>query len=380
MDGPTRIAGHPGRSRYEAGRAARSRQLSRRGFLQMGGAGLVGGVVLAGCDLGGDTSGGGGGGGDDGGRRAVIRFAFAPDPVWDYMNDNGILVDYEERYNLRIVTSSTWDEFTFFAGGHGDLVSTATYETPLIESETSIETVTFGKYNHLRITPLARPQDGYQTLADIPRGSKVGVPSAVASTLLWGMFARKLHDLDFRVGQGDFELVVEDHFVMPELVVRGQLAAALAIPEAAVPFLRAGDLEVMYDGQAPWEIYQEIGPLPDHKGVMGNNFIATAEWFDGHQEEAAAFLALWERGIEGWRENQAEIIQTYPQHFAVEEDADVKAMQDYIAEHDWFVDTVFLDEQWIKDETRLYDLMKETNFMEANTQVPEFATVEPPTV
>lgn len=320
-------------------------------------------------------------GGDDdegaSGGRNVIRFAFAPDPVWDYMNDNGMIVKWEEKYNTRIVTSSTWDEFAYFAGGHGDIVSTATYELPLLEDKTGIKTVTFGKYNLLRITPLAKPDKGYKTLADIPKGAKIAVPSAVSSTLVWGMFAKKLHDLDFRTGGGDFELVVEDHFVMAEHVVRGQVEAALAIPEAAISQLRKGDLEVMYDGKLPYEVYGEIIG-GSHKGVMGNNFTSTKKWYDAHPDLAAAFLQLWEGGIKAWRENQAKIIQTYPQHFAVEEDEDVKAMQDYLAKHDWFVDSVFLDDEWIGNETKLYDLMKETKFMEANAPTPAFEAVKPP--
>jgi ABC-type nitrate/sulfonate/bicarbonate transport system substrate-binding protein len=183
-------------------------------------------------------------------------------------------------------------------------VSTATYELPLLEEKTGIETVTFGKYNLLRITPLAARGKNYTTLADIPKGSKIGVPSAVSSTLVWGMYAKKLHDLDFRVGGGDFELVVEDHFVMPEHVVRGELEAALAIPEAAIPYMRKGELEVMYDGKLPYEVYGDICSC-EHAGIMGNNFTATKKWYDAHPKEAAAFLALWEEGIKGWRENQA---------------------------------------------------------------------------
>lgn len=327
------------------------------------------GPALAAC---GDS-----GGGTGNGARNVIRFAFAPDPVWDYMNDNGMIVKWEEKYGQRIVTSSTWDEFAYFAGGHGDIVSTATYELPLLEQKTKIKTVTFGKYNLLRITPLARADKGYKTLADIPKGSKIAVPSAVASTLVWGMFAKKLHDLDFRVGGGDFKLVVEDHFVMPEHVERGQVEAALAIPEAAISQLRKGSLQVMYDGRLPYEVYGEIIG-GQHPGVMGNNFTATKKWYDANREAAAAFLRLWENGINAWRQNQARIIETYPQHFAVEEDADVKAMQDYLAKHDWFVDSVRIDDQWIKNETKLYDLMKETKFMESNAPVPAFEAVKPP--
>ena len=36
---------------------------------------------------------------------------------------------------------------------------------------------------------------------------------------------------------------------------------------------------------------------------------------------------------------------------AVEEDEDIRAMQGYLADHDWFVDTVFLDDTWITNET-----------------------------
>ncbi len=346
------------------------RPASRREFLRAAASGAALatlGPTLAAC------------GGDDesaAGGRDVVRFAFAPDPVWDYMNDNGIIVRFEEKHNIRIVTSSTWDEFAYFAGGHGDIVSTATYELPLLEDKTGIKTVTFGKYNLLRITPIARADSGYKTLADIPKGSKIAVPSAVSSTLVWGMFARKLHDLDFRVGGGDFELVVEDHFVMGEHVARGQVEAALAIPEAAISYLRKGELEVMYDNKLPYEVYGDICSC-EHAGVMGNNFTATKKWYDAHPEQAQAFLDLWEEGIKGWRDKQAEIIKTYPQHFAVEEDEDVEAMQGYLADHDWFVDSVYLDEKWIGNETKLYDLMKETKFMEADAPTPEFAAIEP---
>jgi ABC-type nitrate/sulfonate/bicarbonate transport system substrate-binding protein len=330
------------------------------------------GLVAAACGSGDDA----GGSGD--GERSVIRFAFAPDPVWDYMNDNGMIVEWEEKFNTRIVTSSTWDEFAFFAGGHGDIVSTATYELPLLEKETDIKTVTFGQYNHLRVPMMARPESNYETLEDIPKGSKIGVIGPVSSTLVWGFFADKLHGLNFRVGEGDYELVVEDYFVMPELLVRGDVEAIVCIPEAAAPYLRRGEIEVMYGGETPWELYQEIGPDPEHKGVMGNMFTSTEEWFEENEDLAAAFLELWQSGIDKWHENQAEIISTYPQHFAVEEEADVEFIQQYIEDHDWFVDTVYLDEDWIEAEMSIYDLMKETGFMEESDPTPRFEAVEAP--
>ena len=106
-------------------------QLTHR--LQLVALGTIAALALAGCGGGGAAS------GDEDGE--VIRFAFAPDPVWDLMSDAGVIKEWEEENNVRIETSTTWDEFTYFAGGHGDIVSMATQETPVLEAETDIETV-----------------------------------------------------------------------------------------------------------------------------------------------------------------------------------------------------------------------------------------------
>ena len=88
-------------------------------------------------------------------------------------------------------------------------------------------------------------------------------------------------------------------------------------------------------------------------------------------------LALWERGIKEWFEHKAEIIRTYPQHFAVEDEADVDFAVEFMEEHDFFTDTVYLDEDWVEAETGLYDLMKQTGWMAEDAEIPEFQVVEP---
>ncbi|MEO8424361.1 MAG: ABC transporter substrate-binding protein, partial [Actinomycetota bacterium] len=90
----------------------------------------------------------GGGGGEGGGKESqIIRFTFAPDPAWDWVKDQGILEAMEEASDgYRILQLATWDEFATFAGGHADIISTGTYETPLLE-EQGIDTVTFGLFN-----------------------------------------------------------------------------------------------------------------------------------------------------------------------------------------------------------------------------------------
>ncbi|MGH9244518.1 MAG: ABC transporter substrate-binding protein [Acidimicrobiales bacterium] len=324
---------------------------------------------------------GGGDGDSEAGGAEIIRFAFAPDPVWDYLTDTATLAQWEEDNNLRIVTSATWDEFTYFAGGHGDIVSMGTLELPILEEETGIDTVTFGRYNGFRSTPAARCDDDYETLEDVPDGSTIGVNSAVSSTILWDVYAREVHGFPFEVGNADtpFELLIEDHFVLPELLVRGELEAAVIIPEAGAPYLRTGELCYMYGGLASWEVLPEILPNPDHKGVLSNGFTVTREFFDEHPEAIQAFLAIWDVGLQQWAEHKDEIVRRYPQHFSVESEEDIAFIVDYLeSEHDYFQPTVYLDQEWIDSEVAIYDLMKEHGRMDPDAEIPEFAIVEPP--
>lgn len=319
------------------------------------------------------------GGSDSGGGATIIRFAFAPDPVWDWLADTGELASWEEANNIRIVTSSTWDEFTYFAGGHGDVVSMGTQEIPVLEQETSITTVTFGKYNFQRSAMMKRAGDPYETLADIPAGSDICVSSPVSNTGFWTVAVQELHGIDYRVGGGDYNLIVNDHFVNPTNLLRGDCEAAVVIPEAAVPHLRAGEIELMYEGQMPFQLYRTFSGVDDGQNhVMSNLFTATEEWYDGHVPQAQAFLALWERGIELWADNVEDIVRAYPQHFAVEEEEDVAYMVEFMqGDNDWFVDTVYLDQDWIDAEVKIWELMKtldpdNPNVLNADAPSPRF--------
>ena len=268
-------------------------------------------TVAAGCSGSGESAAEGG--------PQVIRFAFAPDPVWDYMNDNGIIVKWEEEHNIQIVTSSTWDEFTYFAGGHGDIVSMATQEMPVLEEETGIKTVTFGKYNFLRIPLLRRaratrtrrsptsrraPRSASPGRRRTPRSGACSPSSCTTSTSASAAATSSCRQRPLRE---------------PENLLRGDCEAAAIIPEAAIPQLRKGELEVMYDGKLPFQLYKEFAPDSDgKKHVMGNNFTATEEWYDANPELAAKFLELWEEGIDSGWSRRPRSSASYPQHFAVE--------------------------------------------------------------
>ena len=342
-------------------------------------------LVVAACgDDGGDAAADDGGGGGDG-AASILRFAFAPDPAWDWLADTGELALWEEENNIRIVTSSTWDEFTYFAGGHGDIVSMGTQEIPVLEQETSIKTVTFGKYNYQRSPMLTRSDTGYNELTDIPAGSTICVSSPVSNTQFWAVAMNELHDIDYRVGGGDYDLVVNDHFVNPENLIRGDCDAAVIIPEAAAPFLRTGEIVFMYDGKMPFQLYNDFSGFDDGNfHVMSNLFTATEAYYDTHDTEIKAFLALWQRGVDLWNQNQEAIIKAYPQHFAVEDEADIEWMVEFMNEpaNDWFVESVYLDEDWVEAERAIFDFMTQLHPDNPNTLAsgfpqPRFEIVEP---
>ncbi|HWM15213.1 MAG TPA: hypothetical protein VNP97_01365 [Microbacterium sp.] len=324
-------------------------------------------------------------GGGEGGEPQVIKFAFAPDPVWDLLKDSGTTAKWEQENNVRIETSSTWDEFTYFAGGHGDIVSMATQETPVLEAETGIKTVTFGKYNYQRVPMFKRKGDPYQTLADIPKGSKICVSGPTSNTGFWTVLAQEMHGLDYRVGGGDFNLIVNDHFVNPTNLLRGDCEAAAIIPEAAVPQLRKGELELMYDGKLPFQLYKEFAPNSDGLNhVSGNNFVATQEWYDANPELAAKFIELWQTGVDMWKEQKAETVRKYPQHFSVESEEDINYMIDFVSgDKDWFADKIALDSDWIPGETAIWELQKQlnpdnANYLAADAPKPRFEAIAPP--
>jgi hypothetical protein len=92
----------------------------------------VGALTVAACSE--DGGGGGGGGGSaSSGEKGVIRFTFAPDPVWRWLKDQGIKDEMEQKAKIKILDSSTWDEFGIYAGGHADIVSIGSWEVPVLE-------------------------------------------------------------------------------------------------------------------------------------------------------------------------------------------------------------------------------------------------------
>jgi hypothetical protein len=333
-------------------------------------------IVATAC--GGDDDGGGSGGGDGGGGEEsnIIRFTFAPDPAWDWVKDQGILEAMEQESGFRIIQLATWDEFATFAGGHADVISTGTYETPLLE-EQGIATVTFGQFNMNKdVLVTANPE--YRTASDLPDDCVIASESVSGNTIIWASLIAELDGREFGEDSEDIGIVTADYQIIPTLLREGEACAGILDPTQVIPDMASGDLTVMYDGKSASQLYGE-NIVPGHEGVLSNAFVSRAAWFDANPEAAAFFLEVWDCAMVQWAEHRDEIIDTYPQHFAVEDESEAQFMKDYFSNtFDWFVESPYLTPEWIEGERPVFDLVQEAGIIPDDAEFPRHEAMTAP--
>jgi hypothetical protein len=197
-----------------------SRRMSRRDLLKVAGAGagvVALGPLLAAC--GSSSSSSGASASPAKGSSTPIKFVFSADPVWNWLEDKGIVAEMESASGYHIARNETEDEFAFFAGGHADIVSMGSYEVPVLEKETGVRTVTFAKYNKGKDMLCVDPAKGYNSFADLPSPGKVGLESATNSAHAWIALA-KSEGRDLGAKSDELQIVITDFSVAPELVLR----------------------------------------------------------------------------------------------------------------------------------------------------------------
>jgi hypothetical protein len=349
-------------------------RLSRRDLLKYAGVGAGAFAltpVLAACG-GDDTETG------DSGSSEPIKFVFSADPVWNWLEDKGIIKEMEDASGYKIARNETEDEFAFFAGGHADIVSMGSYEVPVLEKETGVRTVTFAKYNMGKDMLCVDPAKGYNSFADLPSPGKVGLESATNSAHAWIALAasegRELGDKS-----DDLQIVVTDFAVAPELVLKGQLDAGCTAYMNAVKYLMDDKVKVMYDGMGVSQIY-EAKFMPGHEGFCSNNFVTTKTYYDAHPKEIAFFASVWERGVEEFWANMPAIIKDYPNDFGWQTDAEYDWVVNRL-ENDWneWVKTVYLDEKWIKGEDGVFTMLVNHEQIPADQARPFYVAIDPKT-
>jgi ABC-type nitrate/sulfonate/bicarbonate transport system substrate-binding protein len=308
--------------------------------------------------------------GEDGEIVGSIRFAFSPDPAWDWIVDEGILAEMEAESGYVIQRFETEDEFAVFAGGHADVVSTGSYETPELEAETGVATVTFGKYNRAKDIMVADDESGYATLDDLPEGCLVGAEAFGGSTNVWAALAADLHGRTLADGTDDMQIVVTDFELAPELVVEGDLCAGITAMTTSIPYLQGEDVTVLYDGRGASELYAEQYE-PGHEGMMSNNFVTLESWYDDHPGEIAFFLEVWQRALEEFNTNRDAVIDAYPEHFGYQNDEEKQFVIDwYNNVFNEFVDDVYLTEEWINGEAEVTEILRRAQLIPDDQPLP----------
>jgi hypothetical protein len=332
-------------------------------------------LVMVACgDDGGDA-----GSGDTGEGGGSLRFVFSPDPVWNWLEDEGILAEMESESGITIQRNESEDEFAFFAGGHADVVSTGSYETPVLEAETDVETVTIGKYNKAKDIVVVAADSGYETFDDLEPGCKVGVESFSGSTIVWQALAQDLHGRSLAESPDDLQMAITDFNTAPELVLTGDLCAGVTSIYNAMSYLMDGSVVGLYDNKSASQLYGEEY-VPGHEGMNSNNFVVTKTWYDEHPEEVAFFLEVWERGLQEWQTNKEAILEAYPDDFGYKNDEELAFLLDwYDTQFDEFVDSVYLDEEWIEGEAQVTDLLAAAGLVPEGSAAPIHVCVDPST-
>lgn len=310
------------------------------------------------------------------GPRGIIRFTFAPDPVWDYIQDSGLKDEMEQESGILVLAAPTWNEFGVYAGGHADIGSVASFEVPLLENESGRPAVVFGKYNMTRAVMAVAADSPYQSICDIPAGSDIAIYDTVGPALLWGVIFDQACGTDYRATGGDFNLVLADITNTAQLALDGEVAAAQILPDFSIPQLLSGGVRILDDGKtAPEWMAEFCGGA--WEGPMTNIWLAREDWYDEHPEEVAFFVEMWQRGLDEWQANKDLIVESYPQHFAAETEEQVDYIKGYLNENDWFVKDIYLTDDWINKETCVFDLMRDSGFMGEDEENPRFEVLTP---
>jgi hypothetical protein len=313
----------------------------------------------------------------DSGIEGSIRFAFSPDPAWDWIVDEGILEEMEQESGFRIIRSETWDELAVFAGGHADIVSIGSYETPVVEAETGVDTVTIGKFNMAKDVVVVSTEDDWETFADLPEGCVIGVESFVGGSTVWQALAADLDSREIAEASDDLPMGTSDYQVMPDLIIQGDFCAGIVDPTQAIPEFASGAMGTLFDGKSASQLYAEVYQ-PGHEGMMSNNFVALQGWYDDNPEEVAFFMEVWQRALTEWSENREEIIDAYPEHFAADSPEQTQFIKDYFNDtFDWFVDSPYLDEEWIEGEAEITEILRRANLIPDDLDMPTHVCIDP---
>lgn len=344
-------------------------------------------VALGACasPTGGPTTPGGGGTQPAGEPTEVgMSFEREGDPMVSWMIDSGLVAEMEKKYNVRFVPTETPDDFAFFAGGHGNVIQLGTYEVPLIQLETGIETVTFGRLRSQSTTWLTKADNPANTFADL-KGQTLAVNGPGGSQIVWQLLVKEMHGLDYRFDGGDFEVYTTGgDLIGQDLLLRGEVAANACNYTTCAESLAKGEAKVMYDGRTAGQIFTEEimgGAVAGSANLWHNTLVARKDWYDSHPNEVAFVLEMFQRAADAWNANAAEILTKYATELGLDVESDAAVMEFLTTtalEFDPVLDNVYLTEDAVKAERLVVEKLQQTGVIPADFPGLEYGIVEPP--
>ena len=306
-------------------------------------------------------------------EKSIVRFVFAPDPIWNYMQDTGVVARYEEKYNMKIVNTTTYDETAWFIGGHADVASIGSFEVPSIEVNSGKKFTAFAQYNFLRNSIFVRTDSPYQSMADL-KGKRIGVSGGGADQIMWRAMILKKDGLDLKLGGGDFKCVVQEFQALPIALDKGDTEACVGIIDYEIPYMVDGTHRWLYPDQPTgFEYYKEyMDPEKLHMGPMINLFVGQKEWVDNNPKLVEGFNMMWQVGVnQYWADKKASIL-AYPDLYTVKNAKELDWYLSYCEEHDGCVQSVYMNEAWTKKESEAVDLCRQTGALPADAPLPTF--------
>ncbi len=299
-----------------------------------------------------------------------IRLALPPDPVWEWLKDSGTVAQWESSHNIRVEASSPFDQFSAFAGGHADVVVINALEVSQFVEQSDRDPVVVGRFTTDRSFLAVRRTSNAETLDDLIE-TRISVDSDLGSALLWGVIADALHDLEFRVGSPDFDLVVVESASVSDLVMRGDVDACICLPDFSVSGLADGRLRPLYGGKSAAEIYAdevmgEPGAVP-----VAEVLIVDRQWLVQNRDAVEALLGLWNVGLQNWASQKEQLIANYPHLLSVQTDEEIAWMADYATAHDWVLDSVYLTEADSQTQTGIFARMQDLGLVPDDALEPE---------
>ena len=299
-----------------------------------------------------------------------IRLALAPDPVWEWLEDSGTVAEWEAARNIRIEASSPFDQFSAFAGGHADMVVINALEVPQFVEQSDREPVIVGRFTTDRSFLAVRRTSNAETLDDLVE-ARITVDSALGSALLWGIIADALHDLEFRVGSPDFDLVVVESASVADLVMRGDVDACICLPDFSVSDLADGRLRPLYGGRSAAEIYADDVMGEPEALPVAEAFIVDKQWLAQNRDAVESLLGLWEVGLQNWASQKEQLVASYPHLLSVQTDGEIAWMTDYVKTHDWVLQSIYLTQEDSTIQSGIFARLQSLGLVPDDAREPE---------